>query len=106
MTAKAKRCTYCGALKPIDEFYLVSHKRPNGSVSKYRISKCKECDNKDCRQRHAKRDPREVRDTYLRNKYGITLVEYEYLLEAQDDCCAICGAEEPGITHQDNQHLL
>jgi recombination endonuclease VII len=32
----------------------------------------------------------------LKRRYGITPVEYETMLAAQDGCCAICGTNKPG----------
>ncbi len=34
------------------------------------------------------------RDVVIRNQYGITLAEYNTMLEAQDYKCAICGNED------------
>jgi hypothetical protein len=36
----------------------------------------------------------EKRDGIIRNQYGITLAEYNAMLEAQDYKCAICGNED------------
>ena len=36
------------------------------------------------------------RDRHLRRKYGITLKEYDVLLEAQNGVCAICGGIDVG----------
>jgi hypothetical protein len=45
------------------------------------------------------------RDGHLRRKFGITLVDYERMLEEQGGC-AICGAPEPenGSLHIDRDH--
>lgn len=36
---------------------------------------------------------RYTRNIYLKRVYGITIEEYEAILEAQDGKCAICGVE-------------
>lgn len=55
--------------------------------------RCPECIRKRDREAQARRDPRKKRDAYLRQKYGITLEDYESLLSLQDNRCAICGSE-------------
>jgi len=39
-------------------------------------------------------NPESMRDRSYRRKYGITLEEYNYLLEKQDSVCAGCGGAE------------
>lgn len=48
------------------------------------------------RERHPDRVERTQRDSKFRTKYGITLDQYEEMLEAQDGHCAICPATTPG----------
>lgn len=52
----------------------------------------------DCRvgrnSRWARRNHEKVRDNYLRKRYGITLDQYNRLLETQGGGCAICGITE------------
>jgi hypothetical protein len=38
-----------------------------------------------------------TRDRHLRNTYGITLAQYECMLESQGDVCAICGEPESQV---------
>lgn len=48
-----------------------------------------------------------ARDTYLKYKYGITLDEYNLLLEYQTKVCAICHKPNKGgkVLHVDHQHV-
>jgi len=46
MTVKEKRCTKCGEVKPVDEFYLQSNN--------YYLSYCKKCDRERKRMRYQK----------------------------------------------------
>lgn len=41
-------------------------------------------------------NPERMRNTKFKTRYGITLLEYNLLLEAQNGVCAICGTDKPG----------
>ena len=47
-------------------------------------------------------NPDKVRATQLKYNYGITIDDYERMLEAQGGCCAVCGANEPGDRRRKN----
>ena len=56
------------------------------------------CD--DClRRAFNERARRKWREGYLRRTYGISLEDYEQMLDAQDARCAICSTTEPGGRH-------
>jgi RNA polymerase-binding transcription factor DksA len=46
------------------------------------------------------------RKSYLKRKYGITIADYERMLEAQGGVCAICGEARPEerTLHVDHDH--
>lgn len=78
-----KRCRECRRTKPISEF--PKHRnRPDGHGAE-----CKPCKREYMRQR----PPGYVRSSQMKSQYGITLAEYEEMLEAQGGGCAICGAK-------------
>jgi hypothetical protein len=56
-----------------------------------------------------KRNPDRVRGANLKKKYGITLADYEAMLEAQGRRCKSCGSLDPldhrGVFHVDHDHL-
>ena len=93
-TEGTKVCTTCGVKKDIQEFYFRGGKASPNS----RKSKCKECDKEQVRQRYAQ-DPSKSKNNHLQRKYGITLDDYNRMLEEQNHQCATCGTTEPGGKH-------
>ena len=86
-------------VKPLTEFY----DRENGK----KRGDCKDCvkaknskhyyNNKEKHQKYGReyrlKNPERKRDLYLRNKYNITLAEYNTLSKEQNGTCAIEGCE-------------
>ena len=83
-----KKCTKCGEVKPLDDFYI--HNKQTGVYRK----DCKECTKK--RNADHTMSPEYFREHHLKKTYGITLEQYDEMLEEQGNGCAICGTEEPG----------
>lgn len=81
----AKVCPMCRTEKPADEFYR--NLARNDWLSTY----CKACWSADSKARYPNNADR-MKDSRLRSRYGITLEEYEEILLAQGNKCAICGA--------------
>jgi len=48
----------------------------------------------DIKSRYRQSNPDRVRDANLRQKYGISLIEYEFMFEQQNGLCAICEQPE------------
>jgi nitrate/TMAO reductase-like tetraheme cytochrome c subunit len=82
-----KTCTKCEVEKELTEFYK-SKIGPQG-----RSSECKACTN--ARQK-ANYDPAKNRAKNLRNRFGMSLEEYDQMLEKQNGQCKICGTDTPG----------
>jgi hypothetical protein len=55
-------------------------------------------------KRYNAANPDKKRDWQLRNAYGITLVQYNELLEAQGGLCAICREASERTLHVDHCH--
>lgn len=78
-------CTTCNILKDEIDFYKRSD-RPSGFTSSCKM----------CRKDEAKRKwtPRKQSSYKLKVNYGLTLDEYNSMLEDQDGVCAICNTVE------------
>ncbi len=88
-TDNTKCCTNCETTKPLEEF------SPDIRGRKGRQSKCKECRNWIKKHHH---DPNHKRNYDLQSKYGITINDYDNILEAQGNCCDICSTDTPDGT--------
>lgn len=101
-----KRCPRCEQTKPLDEFY----RRGETGVGGW----CKDCVKADRKAVYAadpepikarvrarvEAEPRKVRDEVLRRLYGITLDDYEAMLDRQGGHCATCpSTERLGVDH-------
>lgn len=75
-----KVCSKCKVEKPLNEFYR--HKKQKDG----RQPRCKAC----------YYNPKQQASSNLKAKYGITLEDYDCMLEDQVGCCSICGTDEPG----------
>lgn len=88
----SKLCPDCGEVKPLDEFY----DKKNGKDGK--ATYCKPCHN--VRSDAWKKANPEKRLLVQRRsklkKYGITVEQYDEMLEEQGGVCACCGTDDPG----------
>lgn len=79
-----KPCTECEETKSLEEFYKQSDRKDG------RASRCKNCVNAHNRKMWAQ-GKRRYSSSKLQHRYGITLAEYNEMLETQSGSCAICG---------------
>lgn len=99
-----KRCTKCLINKPRTEFYR--HGKAKGGVH----SACKDCEKKAAREFNAANPEKMAlvnRRSKLKAEYGMTLEQYDNMLEAQGGGCAVCGMISPGGKgrfHVDHNH--
>lgn len=129
-------CTACKILKPLSEFYKRQNDPPlykthckecfnerrkdyqksdkgrdiqRRSYKKWRagnIELARKLSREGNRKARAE-DPRRFKSYELKARYGISLEEYEAILEKQNTGCAICAAKEPGgvgMFHVDHCH--
>lgn len=93
-----KPCTKCLVVRPIDAFAWNSAGKNSGSwPKKYRASVCKACMRDGLKAWVARVGKRRARMTGLKRKYGITHLDYEAMLAAQDSLCLICLKPETAI---------
>ena len=98
-----KECRVCHITKPDTDFYLCKRKGGNPEA---RHTECKQCAISRVKRT---RDPRRARDLHLQRTYGITIEQWEQMLDDQNGGCAICGTTKPGGKHNqfctDHNHL-
>lgn len=85
-TSFNKRCFACQKVKSVRHFYR--------SNVRYFQKECKRC----CRLRKRRWHQTESgklssANTKLKRRFGITLIQYEYMLAIQKGLCAICGVD-------------
>ena len=96
-----KVCVVCRENKELSAYYGSTRSKDGYSY------RCKECDREARRKSRngegGERTRRGYRDRKLKINYGISLEDYEIMLEEQGGCCAICGTNNPygeGQIHQ------
>jgi hypothetical protein len=80
-----RTCNVCGESKALTEYYVNNKGNLHG--------KCKKCYVKKQQETY---DPVKKRNENLKRCYGITLDEYNNLLNNQNGKCATCGTTKPG----------
>lgn len=90
--SKTRICRVCEVEKELSDYYKP---RPNGSERK----ECKECHSKYYKNKwkgdngeYKKARLKAGRKYLLREKYGITLEQYDDMLNSQGGVCAICSS--------------
>lgn len=107
-TDTEKTCPDCGETKPLDQF------SPNSATRSGKSTYCHPYQSTRARASHRRRTPEQVaaarakrRRRTLEEGYGMTLEEFDELLDSQGGVC-ICGATRPGgqwqTFHVDHDH--
>lgn len=92
MQEATKYCPTCETTKPYSDFY--KNRSHHDGLTSY----CKVC-TKAHMQRAHEANPRRRKGWSLKTTYGISLKEWDSMLEAQGHVCAICSTSEPGGRH-------
>lgn len=88
-----KICTSCKEGKTLGEF----HKNRNREDGRH--DQCKEC-RKLFSVNNKERLSEKDREYRLKNKFGLTVDEYDSLFETQQGCCAICGTHQVNLSRR------
>lgn len=94
MTTGTHKCTVCGEEKALSEFPIRKTHRPGKPVSQ--CTACKVKMNRAYRAENKDRVLEIERRSKLKKTYGITPKQYDEMLAAQNNSCAICAAKKPG----------
>jgi len=102
---KERKCRTCGLQKNLIEDYYLSRK--DSTLASSYAYECKACTIKRTCEYNLKHRPHR-KSQELERHYGITLSQFNRMLEEQHHACAICGALEPGGKwknfHVDHNH--
>jgi hypothetical protein len=107
-------CVKCGKEKKQSDFYLRKRQLSNGSLKMYPRRDCKECSsqryknwiakedkkisNRATQKAWVKNNPDRCTNARLKYRFGITLEQYNLMLQEQSNKCAICGITEKDHT--------
>jgi len=92
-----KTCTKCNTLKTLNDFYPRNN-RPDGKESE-----CKDCSN--LRKKQYRLNNKEViRAQNKKRNPGWDIDRYNQYLELQNNTCAICGTDTPGLSDWSADH--
>lgn len=94
--------TRAQARKRAREWYVANHEK----ALAYRRSRDQSGDSHS--QKWRQNNPEKNRRYYLKSQYGLTLEQYDSLLNKQCGLCAICRGKEPGrgkFFHVDHDHV-
>lgn len=108
VTQTHKECSSCGVLKLHSEFHKDRRNKRHLGLTYY----CKLCANSKSRahtEKYSKNSEykEKKRNSYTKNRYGLTLEQYTEKLKMQNNACSICKVElltSGSKTHLDHDH--
>ena len=90
-----RKCTKCGKEAHNEAELELFVKRKNRKYN--RENYCYECNAKRVQKRN-KDNPDGKKNSHLKNRYGITLSQYNTMFREQKGCCKICGTHQTNLT--------
>jgi len=112
LSIRIRTCDKCGETKPIEEYYMNNKKTFNRTLT------CRICEQKERlefkqqnpeyhkmidnnrKRKWGKLYPEKCTNTRLKGQYGITLDNYNEMLDKQNGTCAICNLKETKISKE------
>ena len=94
-----KTCTSCNIEKPSSDF---SQRGVRLDGKPKLVSWCKKCSSKIRKKRY---DPKKKRERDLKKLFGITLDQYDNMLEEQKHMCAICNTTDTNFSNGKHFHV-
>jgi len=91
-----KKCNKCGILKPLEDFY-----KDNRLNRKRHRASCIECEKPRKKAEYA----RYGREYKLSSQYGLTLTDYQDILEKQGNKCGICDIDADAYKSKTGTYL-
>jgi len=88
-----KKCTTCQKIKPVSKFYKRFYMTKKRGRVKICQSECKACSIEKSKKRYVYNWKRN-KTRNLNQSFGMTYEEYEYMVNSQNNVCAICGNPE------------
>lgn len=98
-----KRCPQCKQIRPTSEFNRRT--RSSDGLGTY-CKQCKSIRDRSWRERNREYKGRADKNFLLKKRFGITLREFERLLQAQNGICAICKKPETQISKHGSVQML
>jgi len=100
---KKKKCTKCKKDKSLSSFCKSSKAKDGYNWE------CKSCQSKRNKKLIARPEAKKHRTKmYLSKRYGLTLEDYNLMLQKQNGCCAMCGRHWTNFSkrlHVDHNHI-
>ena len=97
-TTKKKKCIICREIKKLTDFYKYDENNHRNI--------CIFCFLENQKEQHQK-DPIRKREYILKNRYKLTIEDFNQMLNNQNRRCKICGTKTPrgkGAFHVDHNH--
>lgn len=88
---ETKRCSTCKEIKSIDDFSSYFENRGQKRRIESRCKRCESLRNKKWFEANQGYTTSRHRKWAIQNRYGLSLDEYQSMLEKQGGVCAICG---------------
>lgn len=90
-------CSKCGVDKDLNEFYDIKHSKLCKECFKQRQREYHKANKQSCNKAsrmYYKNHKDKHKDYWFKKRYGISLEEYDRILEEQNGVCAICACLE------------